>query len=434
MKRFWIVSLLLSLALFSGCSGLDAEELYCPPEAPEAYYTLQDALSEVLSQGLSYHAPAAGTRREPVQLVDLDGDGVEEAVAFFRTGEGAVKTYIFANQDGVYEQQAVIDSAGVAVASVDYADLTGTGDLELLISCQVSETVTQALQVCRYGDGGTVTLSTVSCNRSMLTDLDGDGAQELVCLVDNGADPCVLSFYRFLDGKLTSDREIKLSSDYSSVLELECIRLTDQTRALVISSAFGESEMVYDLFTLKDGVFSAVHPQEDLLHSDRARGGVLYPRDIDGDGLQEIPKMEQLAAYGEGTTPQCVTLWYGFNSSGKAKQKAVTYHDFDNGWYLDLPESWVGAFLVKQNDTATAVNTVSSAIFYHLKEDGTPGDEILTLYTLKGANRQTLAEEQKLSILYSDNEVTYAFSLPKGAQKWDGSITMAQVSDGFHME
>ena len=135
MKRFRIVSLLLIFALLAGCSGLSAQELYCLPEAPEDYYDLQEALSKVISEGLSYHAPASGAHRETVQLVDLNSDGTDEAVAFFRgDGDGAVKTYIFSKQSGIYETTAIIDCAGSGVASVEYADLDGGGGLELLIS------------------------------------------------------------------------------------------------------------------------------------------------------------------------------------------------------------------------------------------------------------------------------------------------------------
>lgn len=433
MKRIRILSLLLGLVLFSGCSGFDAEELYCLPEAPKTYYELQEALSAELSAGLSYHAPASGSRREPVQLVDLDSDGVDEAVAFFRTADGAVKTYIFANHDGTYEKDAVIDCTGSAVASVEYADLTGTGDLELLISCQVSEAVTQALQVCRYAPGEAVTLATVPCNRAELSDLDGNGARELFCFVDNGSDACGLGFYRFRDGNLHLEREFRLSSTYSSILEIKTLTLTDGVHGLSVALSYGDTQTAYDVFSIQEDNLTALSPKEGLLLSQNLRGGVLYPSDMDGDGLLEFPKTEPMRAYGEGAAAQSLVLWYGFDSAGNEEQKAVTYHDLGSQWYLELPDTWVGKVLAKENASASALGTMSSVTFYRTVKGGVPGDELLTIYTLKGADKQTLAEEQKLSILYSDTEVTYAFSLPETTEKWNGNVSMSQISDGFHM-
>lgn len=434
MKRFRIVSLLLILALLlTGCSGFSAQELYCLPEAPEDYYDLQEALSKVIAEGLSYHAPASGAHRETVQLVDLDSDGVDEAVAFFRSdADGAVKTYIFSKQNDIYETAAIIDCAGSAVASVEYADLDGVGGLELLLSCQVSETVTQALQVCRYSAGDAATLETIPCSRYTLTQLEENEGQTLFCFSDNGSDAGTVRCYRFQDQKLTPEKELKLSGSYGDILQIREIVLEDGASALAVSSAMGENQTVYDVFSLFDGAVAQTKPDGDLLLSENIRGGVLYPEDMDGDGKTEIPRVEPLPAYGEGATAQCVVVWYGLNARGDAEKKALTYHDFGGKWYLDLPESWQGEILVKQNDTATAVSTVSSAIFYRLDEKGKPGEELLTIYTLKGAGRQEYAEEQGLSILYSSTEVIYAAGINDAAALWEGTITMAEVSDGFH--
>lgn len=430
MKRFRIVSLLLILALLAGCSGLSSEELYCLPEAPEDYYDLQEALSAVLSDGYAYHAPASGARREPVQLVDLDSDGMDEAVAFFRgTSDGAVKTYIFSKQNGVYETAAVIDCVGSAVASVEYADLSGDGSLELLIACQLSETVTQALQVCRYVSGEALMLETLSCNRYVLADL-GSGGADLYCVVDNGSDPGTISGYRLQSGQISPSGEVKLSGCYSDLLRIQEIFLADGTKALAVSLSRGESQTVYDVFTLEAGNLIQVKARQ--LQSENLRGGILYPQDIDGDGTTEIPNVEELPAYDEGASAQSVVQWYGLDAEGNTTLKASTYHDLGGSWYLTLPESWQDQILVKQTDRATAVSSVSTAAFYRLDEQGKAGEEILTIYTLRGTDRQTYAEEQDLNILYSSAEIVYATSINEGAALWEGSITMAQVSEGFH--
>ena len=432
MKRLKIVSLLLIIALLAGCSGLNAQELYCLPEAPEDYYDLQEALSGVISAGLSYYAPTSGAHRETVQLVDLDSDGTDEAVAFFRSDQdGAVKTYIFSKQNDVYETAAVIDCAGSAVASVEYADLDGSGGLELLLACQVSETVTQALQVCRYAEGEAVTLETVSCSRYTLTDLNGDGNRMLLCFMDNGSDPCTVGCYRFQDQKFSQERELKLSGSYSGIISVQEIQLEDDGLALAVSSALGDTQTVHDIYAMVEDAMTQVKP-ENILISDNLRGGILCPEDIDGDGRTEIPKTKLLPAYGEGATAQTVVLWYGLDARGKATQKAMTYHDFGGKWYLMLPESWQDQILIKQNDTATPVSSISSAAFYRLDQQGKPGEEIMTVYTLKGPDQAAYAEEEGLRILYSSTDVVYAASINETAELWEGTITMAQISDGFY--
>ena len=432
LKRFCIVSLLLIFTLLTGCSGMNAQELYCLPEAPEDYYDLQEALSGVISEGLSYYAPTSGAHRETVQLVDLDSDGTDEAVAFFRSNQdGAVKTYIFSKQNNVYQTAAVIDCAGSAVASVEYADLDGSGGLELLLACQVSETVTQALQVCRYVDGESAVLETISCSRYALTDLNGDKNQMLLCFMDNGSEPATVSCYRFRDQKFGLERELRLSGSYSGIMSVQEIRLEDDSLALAVTSSVGDKQTVYDVYTMVDEEVVQTRTEEDILISDSLRGGMLYPQDIDSDGKTEIPRTKQLPAYGEGATAQSVVLWYGLDAQGQVTKKVTTYHDFGAKWYLTLPESWADQILIKQNDSATAVSSISSATFYRLDPQGKPGEEIATVYTLKGAEQAAYAEEEGLSILYSSTDVIYAASINSDAELWEGTVSMAQISEGF---
>lgn len=430
MKRFFILSLLLIFTLLTGCSLFDTEALYCLPEAPEDYYDLQAALSAVLEDGLSYHAPSSGAHREPVQLVDLDCDGTDEAVAFFRSdSDGAVKAYIFSKQNEVYETAAILDCVGSGVASVEYADLDGSGNLELLLACQVSQTVPQALQVCRYTQGEAITLETISCSRYVLAKLGPQREVYLMSFSDNGSDPGSVGGYRLKNGTLTLEKEMKLSSSYQNLLNLQEIYLQDGFYALAATSAMGDSQTVFDIFTLWEG--ELVKTGSDVLISDNVRGEVVYPRDMDGDGVTEIPQRKLLPAYDDGATAQSLILWYSITGEGDETRKSIGYQDFGGDWYLALPESWLGNILVKQSDTATAGSSVGETVFYRLDENGKPGEILLTIYTLKGNQQQSYAEEHSLSVLYASTDRTFAASINEQAQLWEGTITMAQVSAGF---
>ena len=87
MKRGWktlVLSgvLLAVLYLLTGCSVpkmiLNPQDLYALPTLPEKYTDLNALLSDILDGGAEYAAPTSGTNTQPVQLVDLDGDGRAE--------------------------------------------------------------------------------------------------------------------------------------------------------------------------------------------------------------------------------------------------------------------------------------------------------------------------------------------------------------------
>lgn len=87
-----------------GCSlTASAEELFTLPEFPVEYTGLSNQLNALLGQGYEYVSPSSGRNIQSVQMTDLNGDGYEEAVAFFRapSGEKPLKIVIFRPHGGL---------------------------------------------------------------------------------------------------------------------------------------------------------------------------------------------------------------------------------------------------------------------------------------------------------------------------------------------
>ena len=429
MKRIvGLMPLVLLLAALTGCSGLSYQELYTLPRATEDYYDLQEALNDVLSEGLGYAAPSAGARQEPVQLMDLDGDGQDEAIAFFRVSDyGQVKIYIFSKSDGVYAPAAVIDGAGTAVSSVEYVDLDGKGNLELVVTYQVSESVTQAVQVTGYQDGAVSTLLSVGCARYELADLDQDGLEELLCLGGSGTDgPASVECYDGQEGVLHQVGTVQLSFPYESLENVQKGALSRQVQGIVFSGVSTEGSLLMEALTIRDQVLEAI-PWERW-DEDTLQSGPVYPEDRDGDGLLELPQVRSLPAYDRDTTAEPVVDWYRLEGEKDWVRAYSTYQDGTGRWYLMLPEAWNGALTLRRETISQDVSTVT---FFHRKAGGTP-QEILTIYTLRGSRQQEYAQENSLTILYNDSETMYAVTLA-AAETWEGTVNISQVSEMFRL-
>lgn len=435
MKRVKCAALFLVICLLGGCSGMSIDELYCLPKASEDYYDLQEALSQALGSGLSYDAPASGARREPVQLVDLDYDGTDEAVAFFRSSQdGSVAAYIFARRDSQYELTDQIPCSGSAVGAVEYADLDGSGSLELLITCQVSEAVTQALQVSRYQNNAAESLLTVPCGRYVLTDLNGDGAKEILCITDSGAEAsAAVTYYTYVGGQMKTGQELRLSENYSDILNIAQGTLEDGTEAVLITGT-AEDQMKTDVLIQNDQAELTAVDCGTLGSSAQLQGGDLYPRDMDGDGNLEIPKGKVLPEYEAGSGTQWIVEWYGLTAKGKSGLKCSTYHCFDEGWYLELPESWDDAISVREKSETDGTCTIHSVGFYQKSSGRKAGAEIVTIYALYGAARQEQVEARGLTSLYSDTDMILAVEINEDTAPWEGTVSVAQLSERFHVE
>ena len=87
-----VLTAVLTAVTLSGCGGLSMlslspQELYSLPALPAKYTELNSRINEILSGGAEYAAPTSGSNIQSVQMVDLDGDGREEALAFFRKAD-----------------------------------------------------------------------------------------------------------------------------------------------------------------------------------------------------------------------------------------------------------------------------------------------------------------------------------------------------------
>lgn len=435
MKRVKCAALFLIVCLLGGCSGMSIDELYCLPQASEDYYDLQEALSGVLEDGLSYAAPASGAKREPVQLVDLDHDGTDEAVAFFRSSQdGTVAAYIFARNGSTYELAETIPCSGSAVGSVEYADLDGSGSLELLITCQVSEAVTQALQVSRYQKNVAESLLTAPCGRYILTDLNGDGAKEILCITDSGAEAAAsVTYYTYSSGQMKEGQALRLSENYGDILDITQGTLEDGTAAVVVTGTNDDRLRTDVLIQTEQTDLTAVDCGS-LNASVQLQGGTLYPTDMDGDGNLEIPQGKELPEYEAGSGVQWIVEWYGLTAKGKTDLKCATYHCFDEGWYLELPESWDDAIAVREKSETNGACTVHSIGFYRKSSGRKLGEEIMTVYALYGAARQEQVETRGLTSLYSDTDRILAVEINENAAPWEGTVSVAQLSERFHVE
>jgi hypothetical protein len=411
-----ILAAALAILTLTGCSGMSYQELYCLPKATEDAYDLQEALSQVLEDGYNYLSPTSGLRQEPIQRMDLDGDGVSEAVAFFRSAsDGAVAVYIFDKADAEYLPTAVIEGAGLSVAAVEYADLDGCGAQELILTYQVSETVTQALQVYRYDGASAENIYTGSCSQYRLTDLNQDGRPELISLLSAGSDsPATVESFDGQD-KVTC----ALSFSYDNLTALQTGVLSDGTPAILVT---GQAENpVTDVFVNTDN-FQPVETQGRALST--AQG--LLPTDVDGDGLFEFPVAEVLPGEDTDETVYVGTRWYSLSAEGKCRKKLLTYQDTEAGWTFTLPAEWDGKVLLKAAAPGTGISAMS---FYRADN----AERILTLYTVSGAGRQSYVENSQLAILHSYSDVTYGVDIHEAAETWPGTLTLAQVSEAFQV-
>lgn len=434
-------ALIASTLLLSGCGSaqkftFDPQDLYALPELPAQYTELNSRLSEILSAGAEYAAPTSGTNVQPVQMVDLNGDGREESIAFFRNSadEKPLKIYIFSAQEGSYEPAAVIEGSGNAISSVIYSDLNGDGATEIVVGWKVNADL-QALSVYSLRSGSAEELlKSVSYVKYATTDLNSDGYQELMILradeEGHGAADC----YSWTAGGAIDQSTATVSmtmADVNRQGRLTRGTLSDGSPALFVTGVTEKNRAVTDVLTLQEGEL------DNILISDTT--GVsrmicdfnsLYPTDLNGDGITEVPCPADLPLWGEGGTVYRRIDWQQIAPDGSAETVLRTYHDVENSWYLRLSEDWTDRIMVSRS----SVSDETVVTFYICPEtEGETPQPFLRIAAISGTNREIKALRGNRFILSRQLDTSYTAELLEANETWEYGLTPDEVRAAFSL-
>lgn len=442
-RRIWAVLLALGgTLLLTGCMiSASVEELYALPRLPEQYQALSGMINEILAAGAEYTSPTSGTNLQSIQMEDLDGDGTEEALAFFRnpTAEQPLQIYIFRPVEDSYEQASVIAGSGVSIHSIQYVDMDKDGTKEILVSWRVSTEV-QAVEIYTLENLEAVMLMSTAYARYKVVDLNGDGKLELITLrSDESSDASgtvgsVADYYDWGDGGLGLHSREKLSVSVAELLWMQAGALTDGEPALFITGrvtgAEGTaSQAVTDILIYRQSQLSNIVLNRSTGVSSQIVGFLnLQPTDMNGDGATEVPVPDILPSVGEGEPPSQV-CWHAFHADGSSQRQTITYHNQADGWYLSIPEEWDGQYTVSQSNVSSAEHI---STFYQV-ENGQAATPLFSIYTLTGSNRKTLAERKGRDILrnLSSSDIIYAVSYFDSYASWPCRVEREELASRF---
>ena len=384
-----LLAILLCL-LLSGCFVKTVDELYLLPRHSEEYNDLQSAIDAVMKDGTVYCAPVSGANQQTVQLADLDGDEKDEAVVFLKTtGEKPLCAYIFDQQDGVYQNVAVIEGIGSAFASAEYVQLDDQPGMEIILGRQLSDQVVQSMSVCSLREGRIVELLNTNYSEYITADLDSDGLRDVFALrFDAEQAQGVAELYRWREGQMEREPEVMLTNGVQSIKRIIAGQLMQEIPAVFVASVYDTDSIVTDVFAFSGGGFT------NLTHADgehtvpTLRSYFVYACDIDGDGLIELPELLQLPQSEDGGDRYSLIYWYNLDGKGQKTVKQTTYHCFSGGWYVTVPEQWREKLTISRGEE---VGGVRGYVFSEWKQGGQPPEEIFTLYTFTGEDRNELA-------------------------------------------
>ena len=125
--------------------------------------------------------------------------------------------------------------------------------------------------------------------------------------------------------------------------------LQEGSPALFVTGVTDLTRVVTDVLAAKNGELSNIVLSGETGVSREIytyRG--LFPSDINGDGLTEVPEpVELLSLTDEGISYYRVD-WHSYHADGASEVAVRTYHNLEDGWYFRLPEDWLNRIWISR--------------------------------------------------------------------------------------
>ncbi len=427
LRKIHLFTVILAVTLLlSGCMAT-LDQMYCLPKRSEEVKNLQSVLDSSMA-GLEYCAPLSGENQQTVQMADLNGDGVQEFLVFAKgTADKPLKILVISHAKDSYVLDTVIESNGFAFDQVEYVQMDGTPGLEIVVGCQVSNQILRNVSVYSYS-GTLQKLVTANYSKYLTVDLDQDTLHELLILrpgqtdSDNG----VAELYGMEDGAIIRSNEAIMSEPVNNLKRILSSKLQGGQPAVYVASAVDEKAIITDVYAMVDGAFRNVSlSNESGTSVQTLRNYYVYATDIDDDGVVELPDLISMTPLeiARSGGRQYLIRWYAMNIVGAEVDKLFTFHNYAGGWYFQLNPDWVSRITVIQNGDGFE--------FYIWNETYDTTEKMLTIYVLRGPNREQQAEEDGRFVLYRGESVVYSALLEPSASTY--GIKTENVIHGFHL-
>lgn len=323
MRRFKLTAVAMAFAvLLCGCSltGLDAQTLISPPKAN----TDQQAIYALLKSDegeINFIYPKNGDYRSAVIMQDFTGNGSEDAIGFSADPEGGIRLRFMVKDDDTWRTVAAAKNSSTQVDRVMFGDLNGDSVNEIIVGWGAPQSMTATLCVYSYAQGKIKEFQLDhGYNESIVTDLDGDGVQELFTATvftqteeEAGKDKSAVARVFSLEDRPVMKYSLVLNDTVVKYASASFSLINRTQKGVVLEGQLAEGSIISQVIYLgENGLVSPLSGksmQKRYNYFLRPTTLPCYSKDINNDGIIEFPKIS-LQPGTPKDTPQDSTAYY----------------------------------------------------------------------------------------------------------------------------
>ena len=348
MKR--ILALLLTACLTVGCSLADKDSiinLLSSPRLSERENAIVTAIKNYLGYDIILKYPKQGADLSPVQIVDLDDDGQDEAVALYSAPSNSsnVRIAVLSRTEEGWSVDYEGEGFGSEVYSLSFERLKKDEPCRIIVGYTFSDTSEKLLSVYFISDRKIEDVETFVCQDFLVYDVTGDSIVDIVLAGVNADNQHTrISVYSTNQSSfLTSIASMEISVPNAKVTAISPSLNDFAENKAIVLDYYDTNRLVYtQAFYYRLSDFVTILPP-DVVQKVWDYPYPLCSMDVDGDGYLETPTVI------DDARAQSKDLkfmeWTNFLLTNP-ERKYFGFCRAQSGLYFPLPDEWQGHILL----------------------------------------------------------------------------------------
>jgi hypothetical protein len=165
------------------------------------------------------------------------------------------------------------------------------------------------------------------------------------------------------DGEIVTS-SANFTSGVESLVRIRSGALLGGDKAVYVEQTMSGGKVNTDVFAYKGSRLANISKDTPTgEESETVRNYAVYCRDINGDGVLDVPKPILLPGQTENTNYYAVE-WYSYYRSGLKNLTATTYSNYSDGWFISIPEEWGTDFTVRREDSVSGERAIVFSEMY----------------------------------------------------------------------
>lgn len=426
-----VLSAVLICFSLSGCDvfSTQADSLLSAPKLTGEMQPVQVALDEYITENYSLKFPTGGETRTAITLVDLNEDGVKEAIAFYSTSSDNTVTMhlaVIKNDNGKWSVVAHEKVVAGGVDRVYFKDMNNNGQKEIIVGWNVYGDIDKKVSVYDYSGNALISLLDEPYTTFLLCDLDDNFTDDLLTFnLDFTVSTAVAKYFSInsqgvfqhgscqLDGNITSFENPVIStlSNGESCVYVDCIK---------------GSGMITEVLFFKDNVLMCPLYDETLSENVLSYRPAIVPcRDYDNDGVIEIPVMSTLPTGENSSSSAYLTVWNSYNGVTLIAE-SYALMNYSDGYSVTLSKE-----LAEKTTTIRNLEDRERIIYEYDYRTNTVGNEIFRVRVVSRSAYDSGIYKDIYTVLSIGEHQVWLASLKEKAAEY--GITKENILNMFEL-